>query len=56
MRVCVPLLENDIGIGFDQGMYVSTEIVSQLMVKIGWEKTEGGVKGPPPIQPTQERS
>lgn len=56
MRVCVPHLENDIGIGFDQGMYVCMEIVSQLMVKIGWEKTEGGVKGLPPIQPTQERS
>lgn len=56
MRVCVPHLENDIGIGFGQGMYVCMEIVSQLMVKIGWEKTEGGVKEPPPIQPTQERS
>lgn len=56
MRVCVPHLENDIGIGSDQGMYVCMEIVSQLMVKIGWEKTEGGVKGLPPIQPTQERS
>lgn len=56
MRVCVPHLENYIGIGFDQGMYVCMEIFFQLMIKIEWEKAEEEVKGPSPIKPTQERS
>lgn len=54
MRVCVSYLENSTGIGFDQGMYVCMEIVSQLIIKIEWEETEGEVRGPLPIKPTQE--
>ena len=56
MRVCVSHLKNSTSIGFDQGIYVCLEILSQQIIKIEWEETEGEVKGPLPVKPTQERS